>query len=499
MPILTPLPTHPSPSFSQGKVENPSGDGIPIKSSQVPAKSLKVSSISGGGDGQPGGGRTKSRGDSMGSKDDDLSVGSGRSGDSAPSAAGGKGPSVKGGKGASKVGTTTAGVPMKVKRQGGGAGRSKGGQWTATNLKNAERVLGGGSGGWDLDPNDPLYDEEEEIEGYGRYILVSEGARKATGKEGSDDYGARDEGSPPRNQYDPLLRATVAGPMLTLSEFKRRLTPAIDEYFDSGSVPELLRCVEEMKCPEFHYEVVKRAISQSLDRGDAERELVSRLIATGYPSLFTTNQIGKAFERLFEVREDLALDVPGADARLTAFLARAVIDEVLPPAFLTDSFVRSLGGGVVDGAVLLLSREHSAVRLEKIWGPGAERPVGELKALMDQLLREFVMSRDLDEAKRCLVELNCSPFHHELVKRSVRVCGEEGGGDENGREVGDMCSLINFLWKNEVVSSRAFAKGIDRCWEVVDDLRCDVPNIEKIINKFEEMGVEAEIIEKQAE
>jgi len=76
------------------------------------------------------------------------------------------------------------------------------------------------------------------------------------------------------------MRKMIAGPRLTLSEFKIRASEAISEYFTSGEVEECLRSVEELECREFHYEVVKRAVHMSFDRGDRERELTSKVRQT---------------------------------------------------------------------------------------------------------------------------------------------------------------------------------------------------------------------------
>ncbi len=68
------------------------------------------------------------------------------------------------------------------------------------------------------------------------------------------------------------------------------------------------------------------------------------------------------------------------------FLARAIVDEVLPPAFVSNRNNSHPGDEVLEKAVGLLSREHCTARLEKVWGPGDGRPVSELKIVIDQLL-----------------------------------------------------------------------------------------------------------------
>ena len=67
-------------------------------------------------------------------------------------------------------------------------------------------------------------------------------------------------------------------------------------------------------------------------------------------------------------------------------MARAIVDEVLPPAFISNRNNSHPGDEVVDKAVSLLSREHCTARLEKVWGPGDGRPVAELKEVINQLV-----------------------------------------------------------------------------------------------------------------
>ena len=68
------------------------------------------------------------------------------------------------------------------------------------------------------------------------------------------------------------------------------------------------------------------------------------------------------------------------------FCARAIVDEVIPPAFISNRNNTHPGDGVVERAKSLLSREHCTARLEKVWGPGDGRPVAELKEVIDQLV-----------------------------------------------------------------------------------------------------------------
>ena len=47
-------------------------------------------------------------------------------------------------------------------------------------------------------------------------------------------------------------------------------------------------------------------------------------------------QVQKGFKCLVGAAPDLTLDVPDAAAQIATFIARAVIDDVLPPSFVED-------------------------------------------------------------------------------------------------------------------------------------------------------------------
>ncbi|KAL9179082.1 LOW QUALITY PROTEIN: hypothetical protein ACHAXT_000124 [Thalassiosira profunda] len=331
-----------------------------------------------------------------------------------------------------------------------------------------------------LDENDPLYVAEEDADP-SSYILSS--------SEGADEL--RHSGAEP-SAYDASNDKAVYGPMLTLSEFKIRVSDAVREYFDSSDPDEVVRCIDEMKCRDYHAEVVKRAISLGLDEGPRERELVSRLLACLHPNPLSDAEMEMGFEVLLDSIEDLAIDIPDAKAMVGSFLARAVVDEVLAPAFLSDRNNSHPGDAVVEKAVSLLSREHCTARLEKVWGPGDGRPVPELKEMMDQLLKEYLLSRELDEAASCVRELNATHFHHELVKRGVKIAMEEDGRDHASESsaLDAMAALFKFLVENSIVSEYQVAKGVSRLEKILDDLKLDVPAAPKMLDEFEGMARE---------
>ena len=73
---------------------------------------------------------------------------------------------------------------------------------------------------------------------------------------------------------------------------------------------------------------------------------------------------------MFEIVDEIEKDVPMARDMVATFVSRAVVDEVLPPSFLSDAVVCNLGGDVVEKAKRKLSRDHGGGLLSRSWGPG---------------------------------------------------------------------------------------------------------------------------------
>mmetsp|Transcript_31497 Transcript_31497/g.58649 ORF Transcript_31497/g.58649 Transcript_31497/m.58649 type:complete len:378 (+) Transcript_31497:90-1223(+) len=341
---------------------------------------------------------------------------------------------------------------------GGGSGKSK-----------KDNILDDGSMYNDpsaMDERDPNYDSEEET---GREYIPVVSTRVPS--------------------YDPELRSSVKTASMKLPEYKKAVEKYLEEYFSSSDAEEWKRLVSELACPEYSYELVKRAISMSLDRGDRERELVSQLFSVSYPDILSASMIGKGFERLFELADELEKDVPSARDNISTFLARCVVDEVLPPSFLSDIVVCNLGGDIVDHCKRMLSREHAGAQLERIWGPGDGRPVKEMKVAVDLLIQEYVLSGDVDEASRCIKELSASYFHHEVVKRGVSQVLDKSEDSQL-----QLSRLFTHLSANEIISAEQFSKGFARIYESMSDLSLDIPNARPLTDAIKARAIADKVL-----
>jgi len=332
--------------------------------------------------------------------------------------------------------------------------------------------MGGMGGGRKANTKGALIDDGSTYEG--DPVALSESDPNYESEEDDGGYFA------PSHIYNfKDTRMKVGNVNMTLSQYKGTIEALVKEYFSSGDTQILLDSVKELNAAEYSYELVKRAINMSLDKGDRERERVSRLLSAAYPDYLSSNMIGKGFERLFELVDEIEIDCPNASESIATFLARAVVDEVIPPSFLSDPVVCNLGGNVVDQAKRMLSRDKAGITLERVWGPGDGRPVEELKIAVDELLKEYLSSSDMKEAVRCVKELNARFWYHELIKRAITT-----SLDSTSEEQIRMSELIAFLVEEDIVSQTQCSKGFGRVYGIVSDLKLDTPNAPILIDEF---------------
>ncbi|ETW08296.1 hypothetical protein H310_00915 [Aphanomyces invadans] len=312
--------------------------------------------------------------------------------------------------------------------------------------------------------HDPNYDSEEESDDV---ILVT-----------SSPKARRLSTTAKAALFEGNARAFGISPVP--DEVKAQIENIIAEYFSSGDADEVRVRLDELSVDtdgQFNYELVKRAITMSMDKHEREREAVSRLLSELYLNGLTPVELAQGFRRVIVSADDLALDIPTAVHMLSIFAARAIVDEILPPRFLEDPVLASHGEDVVQEAVKKLSINHGTVRMEKGWGPGDGRPVEELKVAIDQLTKEYLLSGDLEEASACVRELNVPHFHHEVVKRGIINSFEEG--KEYTNAIG---SLLAYLVSQDIVSTAQLRKGVDKVALALPDIQLDVPGAKGLLS-----------------
>lgn len=102
---------------------------------------------------------------------------------------------------------------------------------------------------------------------------------------------------------------------------------------------------------------------------------------------------------------------------------------------------------------------------------------------MQLLLKEYIVSGELEEAVRCLQELEVPHFHHELVYEAILMAIED-----MGEKTQDLISkLLKSLSSSAIVSVDQLKNGFTRIFRELDDIVLDTPlayqNLERFVSK----------------
>ncbi|KAJ0765845.1 putative programmed cell death protein [Helianthus annuus] len=127
-----------------------------------------------------------------------------------------------------------------------------------------------------------------------------------------------------------LVGSAVSDP---LDEYKRKVASIIDEYFTTGDVDLAASELRDLGSSEYHPYFIKRLVSMAMDRHDKEKEMASVLLSALYSDVISSTQIKQGFFMLLESADDLAVDILDTVETLALFVARGVVDDILPPAF----------------------------------------------------------------------------------------------------------------------------------------------------------------------
>lgn len=257
----------------------------------------------------------------------------------------------------------------------------------------------------------------------------------------------------------------------------------MEEYFDNDDVVSTVNELRELGMQAYHFYFVKRLVSMAMDRRDKEKEMASILLSSLYGDVIDPQQVYKGFQKLVESTDDLTVDIPHAVDVLALFIARAVVDDILPPSFLakTMAYLRkdSKGVDVIRMAEkCYLSAPLHAETIERCWGGRKNKTVEDLKYKINDLLTEFVVSGDIKEACRCIKDLNVPHFHHEIVKRAVIMAMEKRQAE------GRLLDLLKTTAEEGLINSSQISKGFGRIIDSVDDLSLDIPNAKVLLQSL---------------
>ncbi|KAK8548935.1 hypothetical protein V6N12_061836 [Hibiscus sabdariffa] len=264
--------------------------------------------------------------------------------------------------------------------------------------------------------------------------------------------------------------------------YKKKVTIIVEEYFATDDVVSATNELKEIAMPSYNYYFVKKLVSMAMDRHDQEKEMAAVLLSSLYADVIDAPQVYRGFSKLVESADDLIVDIPDTVDILALFISRAVVDDILPPAFLTKQ--RGLLPNDSKGVQVLeraekgyLAAPMHAETIERRWRV-SKKTVEDVKARINNLLIEYVTSGDKKEAYRCIKDLKVAFFHHEIVKRALVMATEKQNAQDR------LLDLLKEAAEEGLINSSQITKGFDRMIDTIDDLSLDIPNAQMILKSL---------------
>lgn len=282
---------------------------------------------------------------------------------------------------------------------------------------------------------------------------------------------------------------------VTPEEFTKKIEPIILEYYEHADSLEAAQCIEDEIETRHNLRplVISQALETAFDHKHHHCEMTSVFISDMYGRVVNGPEIAQGFSLVLQNLPDLILDTPEAPTLLGNFIARAVADDCIPPRFVTDPKLEEMNDHAVAAlkrADTLLTMKKGWAHLDNVWGLGGPlRPVRVITKEMAMLLDEYLSSRDLKEAHRCLLELEVPHFHHELVYEAVVKAIESIS--QSVEEA--LCDLLKSLYDTCILSPEMLEQGFQRVYEDMTDIVLDVPlayiMLDRIVERCSRSGV----------
>jgi len=304
--------------------------------------------------------------------------------------------------------------------------------------------------------------------------------RGAWGKPGSESNAPKVLNSSDPN-YDDYTDGNIVfeeRTLITSGDLRRMaVLDLIVEYIESGDVSEALADLNAKKTIE-GADFVEASIVFGVEHHAYERELISQLLSSAH-EIFEGKGYEEGLQRVLFNLPDLALDVPNAAEYVGLFAARAMYDEVLPPKFIKDAVIENEQAKLAVSLAFNMENDASErCRLEHVWGPATLSSVDRLREEVNVILKEYLVTLDLSEAVRAIMELNSPSFMSQVVKQALYTAIEAG----NHKPKQLLLDLLAAWSKSSMLSDYHLLHGFELAVRNLDEIKLDVPHAEDILN-----------------
>lgn len=263
----------------------------------------------------------------------------------------------------------------------------------------------------------------------------------------------------------------IVGELLEgLAGVKRTTLQILEEYFAGAAVSDIIDFLSRPNHRLYTSIVARKSIELAFDRQPKDKELCSRLLSElrtveGEPEVYV-----EAFDDLLWNIEEWVKDVPDAVEQLSKFVARAVIDEVLPANYVADAQLHEdeeLQLKVLTQTQAML--RGSSTRLLNIWRPRVDQ-LADLQQHYQMIIKEFLDSQDFTNVALCLKELDSPHYMHEFIRKGLELALD--------RTLSQQESFLNLLLSlkaQDLLPESQVQQGLQRLEAKLPELQIDCP------------------------
>jgi len=319
------------------------------------------------------------------------------------------------------------------------------------------------------------------------------GKNGAVYEEESDDPQDPNYDSETGKPEDLVMQEVI--PDLTSAEFDEVVTPLLQEYFEHGLTYEVTGPLKELNITHLKHRIVYLTVTIAMEKKGAQRELASVLLSDLYGErVICEQEMELGFQALLNALDELKLDTPDATTILGQFMARCIADDCLNPCFIKEHMAHpsEVQMAALNSANKYLQSRHGLVRLDNVWGfGGGTRPVKTLVKEIILMIKEFLSSKDMAEAERCVMDLDVPHFHHEIVYESIQIALEHG---ESGIVMKDVVALLKHFFDCGMLTVDQMTTGFKRVFGNMEDIVLDIPRAYKYLDILLDKSCRAGII-----
>lgn len=307
-------------------------------------------------------------------------------------------------------------------------------------------------------------------------------------------------------------------------EYKKMIKHAVTCIVEGGSfeeTSEIIRSANEIVPNGIYmkHEFIRRCIQTGFESSNRQREFISStLSALVDAGVVTSEDITIGFLRALSGLENSSLDAPTAQLTYCFFVLRAIVDDLLPPAFVARALRLRFGGRIGRSSMRKAQRylERAGFcldsRLGMVWI--ADDSTSSAYATFKETVRDSLSSyfaplslKDSEADTRLGIASRTSVAVQSMCELKETMNLNQGAELVRKILVGAMeaqclgaeaaSTLIGALFDAHMLCEEDLQVGVDEIWDRMNDLKLDIPAAPKLVRKLEKYLKDSAIVRKR--